>query len=60
MARPVPTRIRLAVESLDLRPDARVLEVGAGTGVAAALLCRLVPEGHVTALERSGVAVAHA
>lgn len=60
MARPVPDRIRVAVESLDLRPDARVLEVGAGTGVAAELLCRRVPDGHVTALDRSGTAVAHA
>ncbi|MBU4517727.1 MAG: class I SAM-dependent methyltransferase [Proteobacteria bacterium] len=60
MARVVPERIRVAVESLDLRPDARVLEVGCGTGVAAKLLCRRVPEGHVTALDRSGTAVAHA
>lgn len=60
MARPVPRRIRLAVDALDLRPDARVLEVGCGTGVAAALLCARVPEGHVTALDRSATAVGHA
>jgi cyclopropane fatty-acyl-phospholipid synthase-like methyltransferase len=60
MARPVPERIRLAVDSLDLRPDARVLEVGCGTGVAAALLAARVPEGHVTALDRSATAVGHA
>lgn|GEM_PF-573233 len=60
MARPVPERISVAVESLDLRPDARVLEVGCGTGVAAELLCRRLPDGHVTALDRSGSAVAHA
>lgn len=60
MARAVPERIRVAVESLDLRPDARVLEVGGGTGVAAELLCRRVPEGHVTLLDRSGATVAHA
>lgn len=60
MARAVPDRIRLAVDALDLRPDARVLEVGCGTGVAAALLCARVPEGHVTALDRSATAVAHA
>lgn len=60
MARPVPDRIRLAVDALDLRPDARVLEVGCGTGVAAALLCARVPDGHVTALDRSATAVAHA
>lgn len=60
MARPVPDRIRLAVDALDLRADARVLEVGCGTGIAAALLCARVPEGHVTALDRSATAVAHA
>lgn len=60
MARAVPERIRVAVESLDLRPGARVLEVGCGTGVAAELLCRRLPEVHVTALDRSGTAVAHA
>ncbi|GGC06498.1 SAM-dependent methyltransferase [Cellulomonas carbonis] len=60
MARAVPERILAAVESLDLRPDARVLEVGCGTGVAAELVCRLVPEGHVTALDRSATAVTHA
>ncbi|GEN80181.1 SAM-dependent methyltransferase [Actinotalea fermentans] len=57
---PVPRRIRLAVDALDLRPDARVLEVGCGTGVAAELLCQRVPEGHVTALDRSATAVGHA
>ena len=60
MARPVPERIRLAVDALDLRPDARVLEVGCGTGVAADLISRRVPDGHVTALDRSGTALAHA
>jgi cyclopropane fatty-acyl-phospholipid synthase-like methyltransferase len=60
MARAVPERIRAAVESLDLRPDARVLEIGCGTGVAAELLCRRVPDGHVTALDRSGAAATHA
>lgn len=60
MARAVPERIRVAVESLDVRADARVLEVGCGTGVAAELLCRRVTDGHVTALDRSATAVAHA
>lgn len=59
MAPAVPERIRLAVDALDLPPDARVLEVGCGTGVAAELLCRLVPDGHVTALDRSATAVTH-
>lgn len=56
----VPERLRLAVEALALRPDARVLEVGCGNGVAAELLCARVPDGHVTALDRSATAVGHA
>lgn len=60
MARPVPDRIRLAVDALDVAADARVLEVGCGSGVAAELVCRRVPDGHVTALDRSASAVAQA
>lgn len=60
MARPVPDRIRHAVDALDVAPDARVLEAGCGTGVAADLVCRRVPDGHVTALDRSASAVARA
>ena len=36
------------------------VKIGCGTGVAAELLCRRLPEGHVTALDRSGAAVGHA
>lgn len=56
----VPHRTRVAVDALEVAPDARVLEVGCGTGVAAQLLCSLVPDGHVTAVDRSARAVAHA
>ena len=34
MADRVPTRIRVAVDRVDPAPDARVLEVGCGPGVA--------------------------
>lgn len=62
MATRVPHRTRVAVDALagSLALDARVLEVGCGTGVAAALLCALVPDGHVTALDRSPTAAGHA
>lgn len=56
----MPERISLAVDALRLRPDSRVLEVGCGAGMAAELVCRLVPDGHVTALDRSATAVRNA
>jgi protein-L-isoaspartate(D-aspartate) O-methyltransferase len=40
------------LEALELRPGHRVLEVGAGTGYNAALICRLVaPGGQVTSVD---------
>ena len=36
----VPDRVAWAVDQLDLRPDARVLEIGGGPGAAAELVCR--------------------
>ncbi len=45
-----PFVVALMVEALRLRPDDRVLEVGAGSGYAAAILSRVA--GHVTAVER--------
>lgn len=52
-----PARLRWALEVLDPRPDERLLEVGGGTGVAAALLCPLLDRGHLLVLDRSAVAV---
>jgi len=54
----VPPRLAAAVELVDPAPDARVLEVGCGRGVAAALLVERLPRGHYTGLDRSAVAVA--
>ena len=45
-----PYVVALMVEALGLRPDARVLEVGAGSGYAAAILSLLA--GRVVAVER--------
>jgi ubiquinone/menaquinone biosynthesis C-methylase UbiE len=49
----VSDRLRSIVESLDIRPDDRVLEIGCGHGVAAALVCERLDEGSLTAIDRS-------
>jgi ubiquinone/menaquinone biosynthesis C-methylase UbiE len=49
----VSERLRSIVESLDIRPDDRVLEIGCGHGVAAALVCERLDEGFLTAIDRS-------
>lgn len=56
----VPGRVRRAVDLLDPAPDARVLEIGPGPGVSLDLLCRRVPDGHVTGVDRSATAVGRA
>ncbi|MGH3760736.1 class I SAM-dependent methyltransferase [Actinophytocola sp.] len=53
----IPDRIRWAVEVVDPRPDERLLEIGCGPGVAAALVCERLRTGRLTAVDRSPVAV---
>ncbi|MFC5748027.1 class I SAM-dependent methyltransferase [Actinomadura rugatobispora] len=56
----IPERLRWAVETLDVRPDDRVLELGCGTGVAAELVCDALTTGTITAVDRSAKAIAQA
>lgn len=53
-----PSRVHWAVDVLGLRADARVLEVGGGTGASARLVCELLTTGHLLALDRSAAATA--
>ncbi|MFD8780981.1 methyltransferase, FxLD system [Kitasatospora sp. NPDC059599] len=47
-----PAIVALMLEQLDLQPGERIFEAGAGTGVNAAYMGRIVgPDGHVTAVD---------
>lgn len=54
----IPARLRWALSVLDPAPGDRILEFGAGPGVAAALVCERLTTGHLLALDRSAVATA--
>jgi SAM-dependent methyltransferase len=60
MSNKVPERLTWAVRQLAPRPTDDVLEIGCGTGVAAALLCERLVEGRLTAIDRSAAMVAAA
>ncbi len=61
MAGRVADRIAWGVETLDIHPDSRVLEIGSGHGVALTLVVgRLGPDGTVTGVDRSSKMLAAA
>ena len=48
----MPSGVADMLEQLDVRPGHRILEIGAGTGINAALLAHLAgPDGHVTTID---------
>ena len=57
MPETTPERIRWAVETLALRPDDRVLEIGGGWGVAATLICERLKTGQMLLIDRSVTAI---
>ena len=49
----IPERLTWAIEQLAVQPHDEILEIGCGTGVAAALICAQLTTGHLTAIDRS-------
>ncbi|WP_081898279.1 class I SAM-dependent methyltransferase [Herbidospora cretacea] len=53
----VPGRLAMAVDALDLRPDAWVLEIGCGRGGAARLVVERLTTGRYLGVDRSETAI---
>ncbi len=53
MPQKIAERLLWAVDTLAVEASHHVLEIGCGTGVAAAVLCERLTEGKVTAIDRS-------
>ena len=56
----VPERVRWAIETLGVQPGDRVLEIGCGSGVAAALICERLADGRMLANDRTQIQIEHA
>jgi cyclopropane fatty-acyl-phospholipid synthase-like methyltransferase len=60
MAAGVSARLAWAVETLAVRPDDRILEIGCGHGVAVSLVCARLDGGRIVAIDRSPTMIAMA
>lgn len=54
----VPHRIAQTADLIGVRPGQRVLEIGVGRGVLAALICGRLGNGQFVGIDRSGPAIA--
>lgn len=53
MAQKIAERLTWAVDTLNVQPADRLLEIGCGHGVAVSLVCDKLTSGTITALDRS-------
>lgn len=53
MTAKIAERLAWAVETMQVQPDDRVLEIGCGAGVAVGLVCERLAGGRITAIDRS-------
>jgi trans-aconitate methyltransferase len=53
----IPSRIRWAVDFMDVQPSDHVLEIGCGNGAAAELICSRLETGRMMAIDRSEAGV---
>lgn len=53
MTAKIAERLAWAVETMQVQPDDRVLEIGCGAGVAVGLVCERLGAGRITAIDRS-------
>lgn len=57
MTMKIPPRLLWAVETLDVQPDDRILEVGCGRGLAVERICEQLSSGKIIAIDRSAKAI---
>ncbi|TLS52473.1 class I SAM-dependent methyltransferase [Paenibacillus antri] len=53
MEKPIADRLLWAVQTLEVAPSDRILEIGCGHGVAVSLICKGLVDGRVLAIDQS-------